>query len=142
MKFKTAILMAVFAVVTVLTVQSAYCDDILGNRPMTPMRKLGRGIANVGFGALEIPIKAYDVNHEYGGLAACTYGVLEGVAFFIARECVGIVEIITFPMPLPGATGDKHINGEWGYGPLMYPEFVVDRQHDIWNIVYQNLPVE
>ena len=134
MKLKAATLMAVFAVVAFLAVPSVQAGG--------PIRKLGRGIANAGFGALEIPIVAYDVNQEEGGIAACTYGVLKGVALCVAREVVGIVDIVTFLIPLPGATGDPHITGEWGYGPLMYPEFVVDEDHDIYNIVYQDLPVE
>ena len=139
MKFKTAILMAAFAVVSVVAVPTARCSDTEG---IPQVRKLGRGIANVGLGALEIPIRAYDVNEEYGGIASVTFGVLEGVCYCVAREVLGVVEIVTFLIPLPGATGDEHITGEWGYGPLMYPEFVVDRDHDIWNIVYQDPPVE
>ena len=134
MKLKAVIFLAVFAVVAFLVVPSAQAGD--------PIRKLGRGIANVGFGALEIPIAAYDVNETDGGIAACTYGVLKGVAVCIAREVVGIVDIVTFLIPLPGATGDPHITGEWGYGPLMKPEFVIDEDHDMYNIVYQDLPVE
>ena len=56
-------------------------------------RKLGRGIINTGFGALELPLKIYKVNFEEGGLAACTYGVLYGVYEVVKREIVGVVEI-------------------------------------------------
>ncbi|HPN84414.1 MAG TPA: exosortase system-associated protein, TIGR04073 family [Victivallales bacterium] len=106
-----------------------------------PFRKLGRGIVNVGFGALEIPFKIYDVNKEDGGLAAVTYGSLKGIGYFVAREVVGVIEIATFPMPLPGSTDSPSDSG-WGYGPWMEPEFVVGPDHDIYNIVYQDLPVD
>jgi putative exosortase-associated protein (TIGR04073 family) len=104
-------------------------------------RKLGRGIANLGLGALEVPMKIYDVNEEEGGFAAVTYGVLKGVCYFIAREVIGLVEVLTFPVPLPGATVDTHEEG-WGYGPLMKPEFVLDKEHDFYNVVFQDLPAE
>lgn len=104
-------------------------------------RKLGRGITNVALGALEIPMRIYDVNEEDGGFAAVTYGVLKGICYFVVREVIGIVEILTFPVPLPGATVDTHESG-WGYGPLMRPEFVVDKRHDFYNVVYQDLPAE
>ena len=138
MKFRTAILMAAFVAVAVLVAPAARSED--GGIPQ--MRKLGRGISNVAFGALEVLIRAYDVNQEEGGIASVTYGVLDGVCMCVAREVVGVVEIVTFMIPLPGATGDEHITGEWGYGPLMRPEFVIDEDHDIYNIVFQNLPVE
>ena len=80
-------------------------------------RKLGRGIINTGFGALELPLKIYKVNFEEGGLAACTYGVLYGVYEVVKREIVGVVEIATFLVPLPGCMPDEREAG-WGYGPM------------------------
>jgi len=137
MKFRTAILMAAFVAVAVLVAPAARSED--GGIPQ--MRKLGRGISNVAFGALEVLIRAYDVNQEEGGIASVTYGVLDGVCMCVAREVVGVVEIVTFMIPLPGATIDTHESG-WGYGPLMKPEFVLDKRHDFYNVVFQDLPAE
>jgi putative exosortase-associated protein (TIGR04073 family) len=106
-----------------------------------PFRKLGRGIVNVAFGVLEVPMKIYDVNEEEGGLAAVSYGLFKGIGYFIAREVVGVTEIATFIAPLPGAVEEPRESG-WGYGPLMEPEWVVDKRHDIYNIIYQDLPVQ
>jgi putative exosortase-associated protein (TIGR04073 family) len=106
-----------------------------------PARKLGRGICNVGFGPLEILMKGYDVNQEEGGFAAVTYGVFLGIGYCVAREVIGVTEIVTFLMPLPGCKDDPREDG-WGYGPIMRPEWVVDQQHDIYNIIYQDLPVD
>lgn len=100
-------------------------------------RKLGRGVANVGFGVFEIPIKVWDMNQEDGGIAALTAGVFQGLGYFIAREFVGVAEIITFPLPLPGCPMDPNDVG-WGYGPIMYPEFVFDITHNPYNFVYPN----
>ncbi len=104
-----------------------------------PFRKLGRGVVNVAFGALEIPMKVYDVNKDEGGLAGCTYGLFKGIGYCIAREVIGVIEIVTFPMPLPGATDSKRDAG-WGYGPFIEPEWVVGPDHDIYNIIYQDFP--
>jgi putative exosortase-associated protein (TIGR04073 family) len=106
-----------------------------------PFRKLGRGVVNVVFGVFEIPIKIYDVNKEDGGLAAVSYGSLKGIGYFVAREVVGVIEVATFPIPMPGATDTPNESG-WGYGPWMRPEFVVGPDHDIYNIVYQDLPID
>ena len=90
-------------------------------------RKLGRGIVNVGFGALELPLKMYEVNFEEGGLAACTYGVLYGVYNVI----------VTFPVPLPGCMPDEREAG-WGYGPIMRPEWIITPDKNAYNFVYPN----
>ncbi|MBQ6352408.1 MAG: hypothetical protein IJJ28_03980, partial [Lentisphaeria bacterium] len=58
-----------------------------------------------------------------------------GVAYVIAREVVGVVDIITFPFPLPGCPNEVDGYG-WGYGPIMRPAWVVDADHDWWNFVY------
>ena len=101
------------------------------------VRKLGRGVSNIAFGVLEVPIKIHDVNQENGGIAAVTYGTFLGLAHFIAREVVGVVEVVTFPIPLPGGNVATDGNG-WGYGPILAPEFIVDRDHNMANIVYQD----
>ena len=100
-----------------------------------PVEKLGRGIANCAFGPFELPMKWYDVNAEMGGIAALTYGTLRGVGFIIAREVVGIVDIVTFPFPLPDCPDTPDGFGA-GYGPIMYPGWVIDVDHDWNNFVY------
>ena len=102
-----------------------------------PVRKFGRGICNVAFGVFEIPIQVYKTNETTGGLAAWTYGVLKGVGRFLEREGVGLLEIITFPMPLPGASPQKYGSG-WGYGPLMEPEWIFTFDTDPYNTIYPN----
>jgi len=104
-----------------------------------PARKLGRGVANTLLGVLEVPIKIADVNNEDGGIAAVTYGTFLGFAHFVARVGVGAFEIVTFPAPMPG--GDVELDGNgWGYGPIMTPEFIVDKEHNLFKIVHQDEP--
>lgn len=99
------------------------------------VRKLGRGVCNAGFGALEIPIRVWDVNKTDGGIASLTFGIFKGLGYCIGRELVGVTEIVTFPLPLPDCPMDPNDVG-WGYGPIMYPEWVVDLEHNMFNIVY------
>lgn len=104
-----------------------------------PVRKFGRGICNVAFGVFELPIQIYKTNETTGGLAAWTYGLLKGVGRFLERELVGVAEIITFPIPLPGASPQKYGSG-WGYGPLMEPEWIFTFDTDPYNTIYPNKP--
>ena len=99
--------------------------------------KLGRGIANVAFGPLELLIRPYDVSKNQGNIAAVTYGVLSGVCWTVAREVVGVVDIVTFPIPLPGCT-DNPLDEGWGYGAMMHPAWVIDAEHNAFNFFYYN----
>ena len=53
----------------------------------------------------------------------------------VAREILGVVDIATFFMPLPGATWDPNDAG-WGYGPYMRPAWVVDVEHNAFNFFF------
>lgn len=77
-----------------------------------PGRKLGRGFANVLFGVAEIPGTIAETSREHGGGAGATWGVLKGLGRFVARELVGVYEIVTFPLPFPR-----------NYDPILQPEF-------------------
>jgi len=122
----------------ILTAQEK--EDVNSNvleRPILDQmgEKLGRGIVNVGFGPLELLIRPYDVANDKGALAALSYGVLRGVFFTVARELLGVTDIVTFFMPLPGATWDPNDAG-WGYGPYLRPAWVVDVEHNAFNFFF------
>ena len=104
---------------------------------MRPMEKLGRGITNVAFSVLEIPMKWSEVNNDMGGLAGITYGTLKGVCYTVARAVVGVVDIVTFLFPLPGCPNHPDDAG-WGYGPIMKPAWVVPVDKDWNNFIYSN----
>ena len=107
---------------------------------MRPMEKLGRGITNVAFSVLEIPMKWSEVSSEKGALAGLTYGTLKGVCYTIARIGVSVVDIITFPFPLPDCPDDLEDVG-WGYGPIMRPAWVVPVGEDWNNFVYDDTAI-
>ena len=79
-----------------------------------PVRKLGRGMANLLTGVAELPLQMERTARTDGQLAGATVGTLRGVGYAIGRTLAGGFEIVTFLLPNP--TG--------GYTPLMYPEYL------------------
>ena len=132
-KFLLIALIAVFSVCSATTVSAAE-----NNEPqwlMRPVEKLGRGIANVAFGVFELPMQWSAVTRDEGGIAGITKGTLKGVCYVVARLAVGVVDIVTFPCPLPDCPNYPDDAG-WGYGPIMRPAWVIDVGHDWNNFVY------
>ena len=109
MKAKLLALLLVFAFLLPLGA-NAQSEDL--PRGQNALRKLGRGIANVLFGIVEVPNQVTKVTSEHGGGAGLTYGFGKGVVRWIAREFTGVYDVVTFPVPFPK-----------GYKPVMKPEF-------------------
>ncbi len=138
MKFWKTILLAVVTLCVVGTttnLTAAEDESAFSSALQGITRKLGRGVTNVAFGALELPLKMYEVNFEEGGFAACTYGVFYGLCFVVEREIVGVIDIATFLVPLPGCRQDPNEAG-WGYGPIMRPEWIITPDKNYYNFVY------
>ena len=106
-----------------------------------PFRKLGRGFSNVIFGVCELLIQPYKVNIDEGGVAALTYGAFKGAFYFLGRVVVGVVEVVTFPMPLPGASPSEYDWKTWGYGPLIEPEWIFTIETNPYDFIYPNYPI-
>src|SRR3954468_13981255 len=64
-----------------------------------PTRKLGRGLSNILFGAVEIIQTPAEINDREGNSAAASYGVVRGVGRFFFRFGMGVYEVATFPFP-------------------------------------------
>ncbi len=79
------------------------------------VRKLGRGLANSLFSIVELPSQMIAVGEHQGPLAGGTLGLLVGLSAVVTRTVVGLVEVATFPLPLPRV----------GYGPVVQPEFLL-----------------
>ncbi|MFH0840264.1 MAG: exosortase system-associated protein, TIGR04073 family [Candidatus Omnitrophota bacterium] len=77
------------------------------------LRKLGRGLANVATGAIEIPKAIQDTFYDEGPVAAGSWGLIDGIYKFFARTLVGVYEVVTFPIPFPA-----------DYAPIVEPEFL------------------
>ncbi|MFA6293735.1 MAG: exosortase system-associated protein, TIGR04073 family [Victivallales bacterium] len=113
----------IFAVILTASVFFICCDSRADGQ--NPVKKLARGIVNAAIGIGEIPINIADIEEKEGPLSAATYGTLKGVCFFVLREVVGVVEVATFYAPLPGTLERESAERDWGYGPIMEPEWVV-----------------
>jgi len=79
----------------------------------TPVRKLGRGFANVLTCPMEIPYQMTQVYKNEGAIASWSYGLFKGIGMTFVRAVVGVYEVGTFLIPIPKE-----------YGPVLrYPEF-------------------
>ena len=78
-----------------------------------PAKKLGRGIANVLTGWVELPKNIYDTSVEENVLSGLTMGLAKGVGMTIVRTGAGVYEAVTFPFPIPE-----------DYQPVLEPEYV------------------
>ena len=90
--------------------------------PLSPdtrvARKLGRGLSNTLFSLAEVPFHMAKVDREEGPFAGATVGFVVGMGNALIRTAAGILEVVTFPLPIP----------RLDYGPLLEPEFLFD--HD------------
>ena len=78
------------------------------------MTKLGRGIANVCTGWLEVPKQIGKSVRETDPVSGIIVGVCRGAAWTVARTAAGAYEVVTFPFPVPK-----------GYKALIEPEYIV-----------------
>lgn len=92
---KKAIILITMVSVLLVSAEASYAINTEG-----PMRKLGRGVANVFTSPVEIAKSVGEANYEAGPVAAITYGFLKGLYKAGVRAAVGIFEVVTFPFPL------------------------------------------
>src|SRR5213594_2974199 len=78
----------------------------------TPLRKLGRGFAEMATGFLELPGNMVAVGRDDGAAGAMTLGFAKGIGMIPVRELVGVYDVVTSPIPAPGH-----------YDPVIEPEF-------------------
>ena len=79
----------------------------------SPTAKLGRGIANVITGWVEIPKRIAETSNTQGMAAGLTWGLLRGMGHGFVRTAAGFYELFTFPFPAPP-----------DYEPVIQPAFV------------------
>jgi len=108
MKYK-GLIIAVVMVMVLAMATASYAQD--------PAKKLGRGLANILTGWIELPKNIYDTSVEDNPLAGLTIGLAKGVGMTIVRTGAGIYEVVTFPFPIPE-----------DYGPVLEPEFVFSEE--------------
>ncbi len=129
MKYFNKLLLAGIIIATVMFSVESFAGD--------PFKKLGRGVANIAFGGLEMLKQPCLVARKDGEIAGITYGVFKGVGYTVARISVGVVDVVTFLIPLPNCPDDELDTG-WGYGPLMRPEWIFTKDENAYNFFYND----
>lgn len=81
-------------------------------RGYTATRKVGRGLAAMTCGFLEVPGNMVQTSRERGPGWGLTLGFAEGLGRLVVRELVGVYEFVTAPFPVPA-----------GYRPILKPEY-------------------
>ena len=79
-----------------------------------PVDKLGRGLAGMITGVLELPGNTWQETKRRGGIGV-PIGIGKGIAMVVARELVGVYEFVSSPIPVPA-----------GYRPILEPEYPWD----------------
>ena len=76
-----------------------------------PVDKLGRGVADITTGVLALPATMMERTNE-DGASGIPVGFGVGLARTVARELVGVYELVTFPLPVPS-----------NYQPVLRPDY-------------------
>jgi putative exosortase-associated protein (TIGR04073 family) len=109
----TGIALVVLVVATGSSWAQRYGDEYRDTSTFGQMQhKLGRGLANLFTGVVEIP---KNISREWRKTDPATgviVGGVKGVGWAASRMAVGAFETVTFPVPVPA-----------NYEPLMQPEY-------------------
>jgi len=95
-----------------LTLLALLVPAAAGAQEQTAARKVGRGLAGMTLGFLEIPGNVVQESRTNGVASGMTVGLAMGVGKFVARELVGVYEFLTAPFEIPA-----------GFEPVLLPEF-------------------
>ncbi len=107
-------IVATFIIIMLFSAVTAIADDITSG----PVKKLGRGVANVVTSPCALIQGMGDAKEGGGIFAGCTWGVFMGTVNVVKRIVVGVFEIATFPIPIPE-----------NYGPILTdPEFFLEKR--------------
>src|SRR5262245_3287151 len=77
--------------------------------------KLGRGVAGMTTGILELPGNMIAETDERGAAEGVPIGFAKGLGMVVARELVGVYEFLTAPLAVPH-----------GYRPVLKPDYPWD----------------
>lgn len=80
----------------------------------TAVDKLGRGLAGMVAGVLELPGQMITASNRHGP-EGLPLGFAKGLGMIVAREVTGVYEFVTAPIPVPR-----------GYRPVLEPEYPWD----------------
>ncbi|MEI7752330.1 MAG: exosortase system-associated protein, TIGR04073 family, partial [Candidatus Omnitrophota bacterium] len=101
---KYLLALGVAALILTSVVSAAFAAD------ENAFTKFGRGLANIATSPGELYTQPILLMKDQAASTAIFGGLLKGTAMFVAREFVGIYEVLTFPFPVPK-----------GYRPIIEP---------------------
>jgi putative exosortase-associated protein (TIGR04073 family) len=104
-------------ILTALIAQAAHADSVLGDPEYSTKpasMKLWRGVVNTATGWCEL-IRQPIVCTMEDGIVGVPVGIINGVVMTVVRTGAGIIEAVTFPVPLEEGVG---------YDSLMNPDYV------------------
>ena len=107
---KLTALMSALTLATVLAVPARAHTHV--DHEYTAMDKLGRGLAGMTTGFLELPGNIAAENRDHGAGAAATLGFAKGLGMIPVRELEGVFDFVTAPIEVPS-----------GYRPIIRPEY-------------------
>jgi putative exosortase-associated protein (TIGR04073 family) len=96
--------------VLLATPGAAFATESVEER--TAAQKLGRGVMGILTGVLEVPGNMLQEGREHGALYGATVGLFMGSGKLVARELIGVYEVLTAPFEAPP-----------GYQPILEPEY-------------------
>jgi putative exosortase-associated protein (TIGR04073 family) len=95
-----------------ITASIAGCFMLPGNTHAgTAEEKLGRGMAGICCGILELPGNIVEQTREKGGIGV-PIGMAYGLGMTVTRELVGVYEVLSAPFPMPP-----------GFRPILNPKY-------------------
>ena len=106
-------------VLALIALASLLAPASAGAVEYTAARKLGRGLAGMTCGFLEVPGNIVEVTRERGAGWGFTLGFVTGLGKIVVRELVGVYEFVTAPFEVPA-----------DYAPIIEPEFPWDYFQD------------
>lgn len=95
-----------------LLVFGATLADPAAAAEQSAARKMGRGLAGITCGFLEIPGHIVKTTEQKGPGYGFTLGFAKGLGGFVVRELVGVYEFLSAPIEVPE-----------GFRPILTPEF-------------------
>ena len=104
---KKILLVGIAALLLIHATPVALAEDTETNNRFT---KFGRGVANIVISPMEFFTQPVLMSEDHEPAIAIFGGLLKGAGMFLAREGVGIYEVLTFPFA-----------GSHNYGPIITP---------------------
>ena len=101
-KYFLAAGVAAFVLIGLVSLGTAAEDDAF--------TKFGRGMSNIVLSPGELYTQPWLLSKDHATSVAIFGGFSKGIAMIVAREVVGIYEVLTFPLPFPK-----------GYRPIIKP---------------------